>query len=136
MGDMGEKEIVKEREDHLAAIARLREWFDQGVRESNAADRLIETATPQPVVSCGVKAREPLKITSEQSDKTKDNPMPLNALSLVVAIKEKTGCATLIRDTAQVELGAPDGDQAAEPPQAEDTGQGVGGGVGRPTRWK
>jgi hypothetical protein len=59
----GEKEFVKEGENHLAAVARLKAWFlEQGLdvdeSEPKAAPKLA--GTPQQVVSCGIKpATEP-----------------------------------------------------------------------------
>ena len=74
MGEMGEKENVKEIEDHALAAARLREWFEAGVAGSAAPEPSVGPAAPQQLVDCGPKTDEPLEITSASEAKTPTPP--------------------------------------------------------------
>jgi hypothetical protein len=52
MGETGEKEIVQEAEDHAAAAARLREWFDAGAAQVERSSAL--QSNPQALISNGL----------------------------------------------------------------------------------
>ena len=77
-GGIGEKEIVKEAEDHALAAAKLREWFDRGAADGvapaggsqPAAVPAVIADAPQPVVDCGAKPETEPDITLDETKQT------------------------------------------------------------------